>query len=180
MKQSYYEPGMPRDVLFNNNVPAGIWDDTEENGPLSEFQDLDDYPQYYQPACEYPFKLTVLKHLKICLPPPTHTKKELMSHHLKFLSASVSSQMSDFKFAFHLVQYSMHNSFDHVPLLLLLSTVSAPPHHQQQQRPYDNFQHIMSSDNLYDEPLALPIKYKYPTRFFDERRKRGVNKNIMR
>lgn len=38
----------------------------------------------------------------------------------------------------------------------------------------------MSSDNLYDEPLALPVKYKYPTRFFDERRKRGVNKNIMR
>lgn len=38
----------------------------------------------------------------------------------------------------------------------------------------------MNTDNLYDEPLALPVKYKYPTRFFDERRKRGVNKNIMR
>lgn len=78
----------------------------------------------------------------------------------------------------------MNNLFAQNSLLLLLSTVSAPPHHlaqQQQQRPYDNFQHIMSSDNLYDEPLALPVvKYKYPTRFFDERRKRGVNKNIMR
>lgn len=62
----------------------------------------------------------------------------------------------------------------------MVSTVSAPHH----PRAYDNFQHIMGSDNLYDEPLALPIKYKYPTRvsssYFDDRRKRGVNKNIMR
>lgn len=58
----------------------------------------------------------------------------------------------------------------------MLSTVSAPPH---RQRPYDNFQHLIGPDNLYDEPLALPVKHKYPTRFFDES-KRGVNKNIMR
>lgn len=46
---------MPSDVLFNNNVPAGIWDEPEENIPFNEFQDLDDYPniQYYQPACSY-------------------------------------------------------------------------------------------------------------------------------
>lgn len=79
--------------------------------------------------------------------------------------------------------FSLNYSFAYVPLLLLFLTVSVPHHQQQQQpqqRPYENFQHIMSSDNLYDEPLALPVKYKYPTRFFDERRKRGVNKNIMR
>ncbi|XP_055295321.1 uncharacterized protein LOC129565023 [Sitodiplosis mosellana] len=104
VKQNFYEPGMPSDLLFNNNIPAGNWDDPEENSPYAEFQDLEDYPQYYQP----PF---------------------------------------------------------------------SAPHHP---RPYDNFQHIMSTDNLYDEPLALPVKYKYPTRYFDERRKRGVNKSIMR
>ncbi|XP_031624217.1 uncharacterized protein LOC116341354 [Contarinia nasturtii] len=105
VKQSFYEPNMQSDLLYNNNIPLGSWDDPEENTPYSEFQDLEDYPQYYQ------------------------------------------------------------------------QPISAPHH----QRPYDNFQHILSSDNLYDEPLALPVKYKYPTRYFDERRKRGVvNKNIMR
>lgn len=72
----------------------------------------------------------------------------------------------------------MNNSFIYISLLLCLSTVSSPHH----QRPYENLQHLIGPDNLYDEPLVLPSKHKYPTRFFDERRlsKRGVNKNIMR
>lgn len=51
VKQNFYEPGMPSDLLFNNNIPAGNWDDPEENSPYAEFQDLEDYPQYYQPPC---------------------------------------------------------------------------------------------------------------------------------
>lgn len=43
---------MPSDALYNvNTVPAGIWDDPEENSPFTEFQDIEDYPQYYQPPC---------------------------------------------------------------------------------------------------------------------------------
>lgn len=55
VKQNFYEPGMPSDLLFNNNVPVGVWDDPEENSPFSEFQDIEDYPQYYQPPCSYTF-----------------------------------------------------------------------------------------------------------------------------
>lgn len=106
VKQNLYEPGLPNDFMYGNGIPIGTWDDLDENNPYTEFQDLEDYPQYYQP----PF---------------------------------------------------------------------SSPHHQ---RPYENLQHLIGPDNLYDEPLALPSKHKYPTRFFDERRlsKRGVNKNIMR
>lgn len=95
MKQSYYEPGMPRDVLFNNNVPAGIWDDTEENGPLSEFQDLDDYPQYYQPACEYPFKLTISKQIfrYLFTAPRTHKKRvDVTSFKIPFCVCLISNE----------------------------------------------------------------------------------------
>lgn len=47
VKQNYFEPpAMPSDILFNNNVPVGVWDD-----PDAEFQDIEDYPQYYQPPC---------------------------------------------------------------------------------------------------------------------------------
>lgn len=53
VKQNFYEPGMPSDLLFNNNIPAGNWEDPEENSPYAEFQDLEDYPQYYQPPCQY-------------------------------------------------------------------------------------------------------------------------------
>lgn len=56
VKQSFYEPGMQSDLLFNNNIPVGTWDDPEENSPFSEFQDLEDYPQYYQQPCQYIFK----------------------------------------------------------------------------------------------------------------------------
>lgn len=55
-------------------------------------------------------------------------------------------------------------------------TVTSPYH---PQRPYENLAQILGPDNLYEEPRALPVKYQYP-RFLDERRKRGINKNIMR
>lgn len=44
---------MPSDILFNNNnnVPVGVWDDPD--APYAEFQDIEDYPQYYQPPCQY-------------------------------------------------------------------------------------------------------------------------------
>lgn len=57
---------MPSDLLFNNNIPAGNWDDPEENSPYAEFQDIEDYPQYYQPACQYLFRFVY----QYTLPPP--------------------------------------------------------------------------------------------------------------
>lgn len=56
MKQNLYEPGLPTDFMYGNGIPVGTWDDLDENNPYTEFQDIEDYPQYYQPPCQYLFK----------------------------------------------------------------------------------------------------------------------------
>lgn len=50
VKQNYFEPNLMNDIQFNNNVPAGVWDDPDNVYP--DINDFEDY-QSYQPACEY-------------------------------------------------------------------------------------------------------------------------------
>lgn len=57
VKQNFYEPNLQNDFMpYGNSIPVGAWDDPDENNPYAEFQDLEDYPQYYQPPCQYLFK----------------------------------------------------------------------------------------------------------------------------
>lgn len=53
MKQNYFEPVIPNDILFNN-LPNGVWDNGAGNTLYPDLQELDDYPPIYPPAvCKY-------------------------------------------------------------------------------------------------------------------------------
>lgn len=48
VKQNYFEP----DMLFNTNVPNGVWDDTDGSALYPDLTDFEDY-QAYQPPCKF-------------------------------------------------------------------------------------------------------------------------------
>lgn len=54
VKQNYFDSGLPNDILFNNNVPSGIWDDTDASALYPDLNDFEDY-QAYQPPCKFTY-----------------------------------------------------------------------------------------------------------------------------
>lgn len=49
VKQNFYDRDLSNDILVNNNVPNGIWDDNDVSVFYPDLQEMDDY-QPYQPC----------------------------------------------------------------------------------------------------------------------------------